>query len=371
MPASVMRWTNGRVATYPHIRDRPKPGLIAVNSAAGASSTRAIRTRTSFLGMYRSHAEVPSIPAYLICDRRFVREYGLGVIHPVWQSLPYFTKQGYLVSAPTLAELAAKIGVDAAGLEASVREQNRFAETGIDEAFGKGSLALNRHNGDAGTNRIRAWARLPKRRFSRCLCTRRRSARARDCAPTATPKCSTRQARRSAGLYACGNDMSSIMGGNYPGPGITIGPAVCVRVSRGDARGGTRGRAAAGRLTRCPGENRMANASTGVVKSADRVLDLFELLGRWGAEMSHTDLVEALQIPKSSLTQLLRNLVSRGYIEFSPSTKGYRLGRRVHAPVAADRRIAQPRRIDPADPRGDHSGDAGDFGVQPVEGRCR
>ena len=29
-----------------------------------------------------------------------------------------------------------------------------------------------------------------------------------------------------AGLYACGNDMGSIMNGNYPGPGITLGPAL-------------------------------------------------------------------------------------------------------------------------------------------------
>ena len=28
------------------------------------------------------------------------------------------------------------------------------------------------------------------------------------------------------GLYAAGNDMASIMGGNYPGPGITLGPAM-------------------------------------------------------------------------------------------------------------------------------------------------
>jgi succinate dehydrogenase/fumarate reductase flavoprotein subunit len=28
------------------------------------------------------------------------------------------------------------------------------------------------------------------------------------------------------GLYACGNDMHSIMGGVYPAPGITIGPAI-------------------------------------------------------------------------------------------------------------------------------------------------
>ena len=29
-----------------------------------------------------------------------------------------------------------------------------------------------------------------------------------------------------AGLYACGNDMASIMAGAYPGPGITIGPGM-------------------------------------------------------------------------------------------------------------------------------------------------
>jgi hypothetical protein len=29
-----------------------------------------------------------------------------------------------------------------------------------------------------------------------------------------------------SGLYACGNDMASIMAGAYPGPGITIGPGM-------------------------------------------------------------------------------------------------------------------------------------------------
>lgn len=62
------------------------------------------------------------------------------------------------------------------------------------------------------------------------------------------------------------------------------------------------------------------------VKSADRVLDLFELLGRWDREMSHTEIAAALAIPKSSLTLLLRNVVGRGYVDFSSVTKGYRLG---------------------------------------------
>jgi DNA-binding IclR family transcriptional regulator len=62
------------------------------------------------------------------------------------------------------------------------------------------------------------------------------------------------------------------------------------------------------------------------VKSANRVLDLFELLGRWGGELSHTEIAAALKIPKSSLSQLLPNLVDRGYVQFVAENKGYRLG---------------------------------------------
>jgi succinate dehydrogenase/fumarate reductase flavoprotein subunit len=34
------------------------------------------------------------------------------------------------------------------------------------------------------------------------------------------------EARPVPGLYACGNDMASVMNGAYPGPGITLGPAL-------------------------------------------------------------------------------------------------------------------------------------------------
>ncbi|MDK8875569.1 FAD-binding protein, partial [Paracoccus sp. SSJ] len=32
--------------------------------------------------------------------------------------------------------------------------------------------------------------------------------------------------RAIPGLYACGNDINSVMSGAYPGPGITLGPAL-------------------------------------------------------------------------------------------------------------------------------------------------
>jgi len=62
------------------------------------------------------------------------------------------------------------------------------------------------------------------------------------------------------------------------------------------------------------------------VKSADRVITLLELLGGGAQEMSHAELAEVLEIPKSSLSQLLKTLLARRWIRYSPDTKTYGLG---------------------------------------------
>ncbi|MBI5278266.1 MAG: IclR family transcriptional regulator [Burkholderiales bacterium] len=67
------------------------------------------------------------------------------------------------------------------------------------------------------------------------------------------------------------------------------------------------------------------------VKSADRVLDLLELLAGTGRPMSHTELAQRTQIPKGSLTPLLRNLAERGYVERLPDTPRFRLGDATYA----------------------------------------
>ena len=62
------------------------------------------------------------------------------------------------------------------------------------------------------------------------------------------------------------------------------------------------------------------------IKSADRVLDVLELLCRRGNAVSHAELSRSLGIPKSSLTGLVRNLVTRGYLEKDLDTPNYQLG---------------------------------------------
>ncbi len=168
---------------------------------------------------------MPSIPAFLICDAAFIRKYGLGNIHPGTRDLAQFERSGYLVGARTLDELAGKIGVDAAGLRDTVARHNRFAETGVDVDFGKGERSSTASTATPRTSRTPASARSPRRRFMRSRSGPPTSRLVPGLPPTRTRACST-PGKPIPGLYACGNDMASVMGGSYPGPGTTLGPAL-------------------------------------------------------------------------------------------------------------------------------------------------
>lgn len=93
---------------------------------------------------------------------------------------------------------------------------------------------------------------------------------------------------------------------------------------------------------------RIRSGARDTVKSADRVLDVLELLADAGRLMTHAGIAERTAIPKSSLTHLLRNLLRRGYVTRAPDESRYglgdgafalaRRGQRVRAVVA----VAQP-----------------------------
>ena len=135
-------------------------------------------------------------------------------------------REGYIRKASTIEALAAQLGIDPETLAATVARHNHFAEDASDPDFGKGDTELNQFNGD------------PDHGPNPCL------------GPIDTPPfvaleiwpaelaCSTGLLTNVdaqvlgegdtpiAGLYACGNDMDSIMAGTYPGPGTTLGPAM-------------------------------------------------------------------------------------------------------------------------------------------------
>jgi succinate dehydrogenase/fumarate reductase flavoprotein subunit len=226
-PVSDTAWLKGGRGSYPHLSlDRAKPGLIAVNLAGRRFVDEAVSYHDFVAGMRRSHAMVPSVPAWLICDGAFIEKYGIGRIPPGWRSWRRYVAEGYLAEADTLDELAALIGVDAAGLRDSVAQHNRAAESGVDEAFGKGSTDFDRHNGDPDHKPnpcLGAIAAPPYYAMAVYPSTLGSSVGLRT---DADARVLDANGAPIAGLYACGNDMASIMRGNYPGPGITIGPGM-------------------------------------------------------------------------------------------------------------------------------------------------
>ncbi|GAA3404482.1 IclR family transcriptional regulator [Paenibacillus hodogayensis] len=65
------------------------------------------------------------------------------------------------------------------------------------------------------------------------------------------------------------------------------------------------------------------------VKSADRVLDIFELFAERHDPINLTELSRELDMPASSAHKLLQNLLARGYLESDKQGKTFRLGHKL------------------------------------------
>ena len=63
-----------------------------------------------------------------------------------------------------------------------------------------------------------------------------------------------------------------------------------------------------------------------MVKSAVRVFEILKFMAIRDGGTLHSDIVNALGIPRASLTALLSDLRALGYVEYDPKTKRYALG---------------------------------------------
>ena len=226
-PVSDTRWLPGGRGAFPHLSlDRAKPGLVAVNAAGRRFVNEAVSYHEFVLGMHRSHVSVPTIPAWLVCDGTFINKYGLGRVPPGGWRLQRFVASGYLVEATSIEELARKIEVDPAGLHQTVQQQNRYAQTGEDEEFGKGSTEFDRNNGDAQNAPNPCLARIDTPPFYAMAVYPSTLGSSVGLRADADGRVLTQTGEPIAGLFACGSDMASIMRGHYPGPGINLGPAL-------------------------------------------------------------------------------------------------------------------------------------------------
>jgi succinate dehydrogenase/fumarate reductase flavoprotein subunit len=225
-PASIRRRADGSNAVFPHfVLDRGKPGTLVVDGNGRRFVNEAISYH-QFAQEMLANAK-SAIPAFLIADATALRKYGLGMVRPGGWGTKAAVADGYLVAADSIEQLALRLNVDAANLRTTVDAMNGYARTGRDLEFGRGSTIYQNHNGDASagganpnlgpitTAPFHALRLYPSDIGTSAGLVTDEAARVLDSGN-----------RPIARLYACGNDMQSIMGGTYPGPGITLGPAI-------------------------------------------------------------------------------------------------------------------------------------------------
>ncbi|SAK72419.1 3-oxosteroid 1-dehydrogenase [Caballeronia hypogeia] len=227
-PVSVRKRADGSTAVFPHfIMDRGKPGMITVDK----TGRRFLNENTSYhlfgIAMQEANKTTPSVPAYLVTDSEGLRKYGLGMVRPGGKGLAPFLADGYLVEGNTLDELATKLGIDGNGLADSVARNNRYAKSGVDADFQRGATAYQNANGDAnwsGPNKCLGPIGLAP--FYAVRLYPGDIGAATGLVTDTHARVLNRDDQPVGGLYACGNDMQSVMGGVYPGPGITLGPGL-------------------------------------------------------------------------------------------------------------------------------------------------
>lgn len=165
--------------------------------------------------------------SWLIVDHPTLRHYGLGHVKPFPIPLAPALRSGYLKRGATIRDLAQAAGIDPAGLEKTISDFNRHAkETGEDPEFGRGTTGYNRYLGDPDNKPNPCVKPIEAGPFYAIrvvvgdlgsFAGHRTDARARVLNTDGEP---------IPGLYAVGNDAASILGGNYSGGGITLGPAM-------------------------------------------------------------------------------------------------------------------------------------------------
>lgn len=226
-PVSRRRRADGSIAVFPHfVLDRGKPGCLAVDPGGRRFVNEATTYHLFGEALIAALRKFEGGACFLICDDAFIASYGLGMVRPMRINLRAAIEDGYVTRADTLAELARKLKLPPDVLAETAARHNSFAKTGKDEDFGKGEGAYQRNLGDPAHRPNPCIGEIIRPPFYAVEIRPGDIGASAGLACDAAARVLGRDGAAIEALYACGNDMESIMAGRYPGPGITLGPAM-------------------------------------------------------------------------------------------------------------------------------------------------
>jgi succinate dehydrogenase/fumarate reductase flavoprotein subunit len=225
-PTSVSKRSDGSEGVMPHFIDRAKPGVIAVTKNGRRFGNEALSYHDFVQNLVKACEGTDDVTCWLVCDHAHLREYGMGAAAPFPLPIGKHLKSGYLKCGNSIEELARVLNVPAEPLKEEIDIFNRDALTGVDTKFAKGSTAYNRYQGDSLVRPNPCMAPIVQGPFYAIKVVVGEIGTFAGLATNASCQVLTQDKQTVKGLYAVGNDAASVMGGNYPGAGITLGPAV-------------------------------------------------------------------------------------------------------------------------------------------------
>jgi FAD binding domain len=225
-PVSLVPQADGTHIPFPHFVDRGKPGYISVDRSGRRFANESQSYHVFVPAMVEACRDRDTVEAWIVCDHTAIRRFGLGALGPAPVRLGPMVATGYIKRGETLAALAVQCGIDADGLAATVSAFNTHAAEGKDPVFNRGEDAYQRFNGAVGHKPNPCLAPLKTGPFYAVRVVPSELGTFAGIATNADAQVVDRDGRAVAGLYAVGNDALSVMGGTYPGAGITIGPAM-------------------------------------------------------------------------------------------------------------------------------------------------
>lgn len=224
MPVSRVPYGNGEFGVFPHLLDRYKPGVIGVLRNGQRFCNESNSYHDVGADLIKACAGQKETVMWLVCDKTTLSKYGLGYVKPAPMPIGRFLRNGYLYEGRTLTDLALATGIDAKGLEAAVKEYNLGATQGKDLQYGRGTTAFNRYLADPANQPNPCVAPVQNGPFYAVKVMMGDLGTFDGIQTTVVGEVKRNDGSVIDGLYAVGNDRASVMGGNYPGAGITHGP---------------------------------------------------------------------------------------------------------------------------------------------------
>lgn len=221
----------GAVAATGLFVERALPRGVMVNGRGERFVNEAGPYTEVVYAMYDDHAKTgATVPCWFVCDALFRKNYPLGPMLPAsmqpdWR-LPADWADNVYYKADSLEALAAKIGVDAHGLAATVDRNNRHAAEGVDPDFGKGSNVFDRYYADPRVKPNPCLGPIAKPPFYALPLHPGELGTKGGLDTDAAGRVRREDGSVIEGLYAVGNCSAAVMGRTYPGPGATLGPAM-------------------------------------------------------------------------------------------------------------------------------------------------